>query len=147
MGNSTAATEIFLWYFLPTVVTVPPLGLPTNAWVIYLLLGKPGICSTSEIFTLNLAVIDMLFCITVVGEYINLWFNQSMEATSFLAWGLNQGGGAAFSLLFEFGQLRSSLPSSVLSAAQGSQTAAVVMLDGECHHCCLLPSGQSLCRV
>lgn len=96
MGNSTAATEIFLWYFLPTVVTVTPLGLRTNAWVIYLLLRKPGICSTSEIFTLNLAVIDMLFCITVVGECINLWFNQSMEATSFLAWGLNQGGGPLF---------------------------------------------------
>lgn len=146
MGNSTAATEIFLWYFLPTVVTVPPLGLPTNAWVIYLLLGKPGICSTSEIFTLNLAVIDMLFCITVVGECINIWFNQSMEATSFVAWGLNQGGGPLF-LCFLSLDSYVAVCHPVLSAAQGSQTAAVVMLDGECHHCCLLPSGQSLCRV
>lgn len=54
-----------VWYFLPTVVIVPPLGLPANALVIRLLLGKPGICSTSEIFTLNLALFDMLFCLSL----------------------------------------------------------------------------------
>nr|XP_046234614.1 uracil nucleotide/cysteinyl leukotriene receptor-like [Scatophagus argus] len=83
----------FAWYMLPTVVTVPPLGLPTNALVIRLLLGKPGICSTSEIFTLNLALFDMLFCVMVLTEYIRFLCNTTAEAANFMAWGLNQAGG------------------------------------------------------
>ncbi|XP_044043004.1 somatostatin-like receptor F_48D10.1 isoform X2 [Siniperca chuatsi] len=90
--NNTRLGDV-VWYFLPTVVTVPPLALPANALVIYLLLGKPGICSTSEIFTLNLALFDMLFCFIVLIEYIRFLCNQTMEAANFLAWGLNQAGG------------------------------------------------------
>lgn len=91
--NSDEAVEALIWYLLPTVVTVPALGLPTNALVIRLLLGKPGICSTSEIFTLNLAIHDTLFCIMVSVEYIRLLLVYTLEACNFLAWGLNQAGG------------------------------------------------------
>ncbi|KAG7999341.1 hypothetical protein GBF38_000139 [Nibea albiflora] len=82
-----------VWYLLPIVVTVPPMGLPMNALVIRLLLGKPGICSTSEIFTLNLALIDTLFCFMLLAEYIRFVCSQTEEAANFLAWGLNQAGG------------------------------------------------------
>ncbi|KAM7394633.1 hypothetical protein PAMP_021421 [Pampus punctatissimus] len=82
-----------VWYFLPTVVTVPPLGLPTNALVIRLLLAKPGICSTSELFTLNLAILNMLFCLLLLIEYIRFLCHQTIETSNFLAWGLNQAGG------------------------------------------------------
>ena len=80
-------------YLLPTVVTVPPLGLPANALVIRLLLGKPGICSTSEIFTLNLALFDMLFCFFLLVEYIRFLYQRTPEASTFVVWGLNQAGG------------------------------------------------------
>lgn len=92
--NRTSETlRDFVWYFLPTVVTVPPLGLPANTLVIRLLLGKPGICSTSEIFTLNLALLDTLFCLMLLAEFIRLLLNQTFEAANFLSWGLNQAGG------------------------------------------------------
>ncbi|XP_034543547.1 allatostatin-A receptor-like [Notolabrus celidotus] len=101
LNNTTTINEPFsghsagplIWYLLPTVVTVPALGLPANALVIRLLLRKPGICSTSEIFTLNLAVFDTLFCIMVIVEYIRLLWVNTQEAGNFLAWGLNQAGG------------------------------------------------------
>lgn len=80
-------------YFLPIFVTTPPLGLPTNGLVIRLLLSKPGICSTSEIFTLNLAMFNMLFCITFSAEYLRLVFVQTADAANFLTWGLTQTGG------------------------------------------------------
>lgn len=98
-GNGTincSMTEMFLelaWYFLPSAVIVPPLGLPANALVLRLLLGKPGICLTSEIFTLNLAIFDMLFCVMLVVEYIMLLHYQRAEAANFVAWNLNQAGG------------------------------------------------------
>lgn len=92
-NDTTDSIKELIWYLLPTVITVPPLGLPTNALVIRLLLCKPGICSTSEVFTLNLALIDMLFCLMVLTEYIRLLYTKTMEAANFLAWGLNQIGG------------------------------------------------------
>ncbi|KAK5873334.1 hypothetical protein PBY51_018382 [Eleginops maclovinus] len=91
--NRTSNFEELVWYFLPTVVLVPPLGLPVNAAVLRLLLGKPGICSTSEVFILNLAVFDMLFCFTVVVEYINFLCNTTLENSRFLSWRLSQAGG------------------------------------------------------
>lgn len=94
--NHKNTTEMFLalaWYFLPSAVIVPPLGLPTNVLVIRLLLGKPGICSTSEIFTLNLAVFDLLFCVMIVVEYTILLYRKTVEAANFVAWNLNQAGG------------------------------------------------------
>lgn len=92
-NNTDDRIGVLVWYFLPTVMTVPPLGLPANALVIRLLLGKPGICSTSEVFILNLALFDMLFCFFVVFEYINFLCNQTAKAANFMAWGLNQAGG------------------------------------------------------
>lgn len=82
-----------VWYYLPIVVTVPVLGIPANALVIRLLLGKPGICSTSDIFTLNLSILDTLFCVILVVEYVHFLCNQTMKAANFVAWGLSQGGG------------------------------------------------------
>lgn len=92
-NNMFERVQDVVWYFLPTVVIVPPLGLPANALVIRLLLGKPGICSTSEIFTFNLALFDMLFCFMVLVEYIRFRCSPTMESANFLAWGLNQAGG------------------------------------------------------
>lgn len=84
---------MLVWYFLPIFVTTPPLGLPTNGLVIRLLLGKPGICATSEIFTLNLAMFNMLFCFVFSAEYLCFVFLQTSEASNFLTWGLIQTGG------------------------------------------------------
>lgn len=91
--NQNETVDQLILYLLPTVITVPPLGLPTNTLVIHILLRKPGICSTSDIFTLNLALINMLFCLLVFAEYIHLLYVQTLEATDFIAWGLNQTGG------------------------------------------------------
>ncbi|AWP05223.1 putative c-C chemokine receptor type 8-like [Scophthalmus maximus] len=82
-----------IWCILPTVIIVPPLALPANALVIRLLLGKPGICCTSEIFTLQLAVFDMLFCLMILTEYIRFLCFQTLETSNFVAWSLNQAGG------------------------------------------------------
>ncbi|XP_059192414.1 G-protein coupled receptor 15-like [Centropristis striata] len=92
--NSTDSyVAVLVWYFLPTVVTVPPLAIPANALVIRLLLRKPGICSTSEIFILHLALSDIMFCFMVISEYIRFLLNHTAEAGKFLAWGMNQSGG------------------------------------------------------
>ncbi|KAK1886967.1 P2Y purinoceptor 3 [Dissostichus eleginoides] len=91
--NETAPVPDLVWDFLPTIVLVPPLGIPANAVVLRLLLGKPNICSTSEIFVLNLAVFDMMFCFMVVIEYIYFMFNNTKANSNFLSWGLNQAGG------------------------------------------------------
>lgn len=92
-NNTREMLNPLVWYLLPTVIIVPPLGLPANGLVIRLLLGKPGICSTSEIFTLNLALFDTLFCFLVITEYIRFVCRQTAEASNFLVWGLNQTGG------------------------------------------------------
>lgn len=85
--------NILVWYFLPTVVMAPSLVLPINGLVIRLLLGKPGICSTSEIFTLTLAVFDVLFCFIFLAEYIRFVCFPSREASNMVAWCLNLAGG------------------------------------------------------
>lgn len=92
--NSTSEKlEGLVWYLLPTVITAPTLGIPTNWLVIRLLLGKPGVCSTPEIFTLQLACFDMLFCFLVIIEYISFVYSRRVIDAYFLAWGLNQTGG------------------------------------------------------
>lgn len=91
--NETATISNLIWYFLPTIVLVPPLGIPANALVLRLLLGKPNICSTSEIFVLNLAVFDMMFCVMVVIEYFYFMFDKSKVNAHFLSRGLSQAGG------------------------------------------------------
>ncbi len=94
INETTAQLPLeYAWNFLPIVVTVPPLGLPANALVIRHLLGKPGICSTSEIFTLSLALFDMLFCLMVLIEFIRFLFVRTIGSANFLVWGLNQAGG------------------------------------------------------
>lgn len=85
--------EGLVWYLLPTVITVPPLGIPANGLVIHLLLGKTGVCSTSEIFTLQLACFDMLFCFLLIIEYISFVYTKRMTDRFFFAWGLNRTGG------------------------------------------------------
>ncbi|XP_068607274.1 allatostatin-A receptor-like [Brachionichthys hirsutus] len=91
--NGTDPIVVFVWYLLPTVVTVPPLGIPSNALVIRLLLAKPGVCSTSEVFTLNLALFNLLFCFAFLIEYGVFLFNRTTEAANFLSLGLTQAGG------------------------------------------------------
>lgn len=92
--NSTSMNlDGFVWYLLPTVITVPPLGIPANWLVIHLLLGKPGICSTPEIFTLQMASFDIMFCFLLVIEFISFAYRKRIEDAFFLAWALNQTGG------------------------------------------------------
>lgn len=92
--NSTSEKlDGLVWYLLPTVITVPPLAIPANWLVIHLLLGKTGVCSTPEIFTLQMAIFDMLFCFLLIIEYISFVFNKRVENSFFFAWGLNQTGG------------------------------------------------------
>lgn len=80
-------------YLLPTVLIVPTLVLPTNALVLRLLLGKPGICSTSDIFQFNLALLNMLFCFMFLTEYCYFLWRPSKKAARFAVWALTQTGG------------------------------------------------------
>lgn len=84
--------ELLIWYFVPTAAMVP-LGLPINALVVRLLLAKPGICSTSEIFTLTLAAFDLLFCLMFLAEYIRFVCFPTMESGNMAAWTLSLVGG------------------------------------------------------
>ncbi|XP_034437522.1 olfactory receptor 10P1-like [Hippoglossus hippoglossus] len=97
-GNETLDFRLRLYNeilncYLPTVIIVPPFAMPANALVIFLLLFKPGICCTSEIFTLQLAIFDMFFCLIIITEYIQFVWYPSMESANFVAWSLNQAGG------------------------------------------------------
>ncbi|XP_070684179.1 P2Y purinoceptor 3-like [Pempheris klunzingeri] len=92
-NNTSDDLDKLARYLLPTVVIVQPLGLPTNALVLRLLLAKPGICSTSDIFILNLTLFNLLFCMMIVIEYIRFLFVWTVESASFLAFALNQTGG------------------------------------------------------
>lgn len=92
-NNTSEKLEGFVWYLLPTVVSAPLLGIPTNWLVIHLLLGKPGVCSTPELFTLQLACFDILFCFLVIIEYIAFAYSKRVKDAFFLAWGLNETGG------------------------------------------------------
>lgn len=120
--NQNETVNQLILDLLPTVITVPPLGLPTNTLVVHILLRKPGICSTSDIFTLNLALINMLFCLLAFAEYIRLLYVRTLEATDFIAWALNQTGG----------------PLLLCMSSQGSQTATVNVLGGERINGCYL---------
>lgn len=92
--NSTSEElEGVFWYLLPTVSCVPLLGIPTNWLVIHLLLGKRGVCSTPELFTLQLACFDMLFCFLLIIEYIAFAYSKRAKDAYFVAWGLNETGG------------------------------------------------------
>lgn len=91
--HTTQLPQTLLLIYLPSVVSVPLLGLPANALVIRHLLGKPGICSTSETFTLNLAIFDLLFCLIICIEYAVFFSHPSLASAEFLSWGLNQFGG------------------------------------------------------
>ncbi|XP_053275744.1 olfactory receptor 10P1-like [Pleuronectes platessa] len=82
-----------LYCYLPTIIIVPPLAIPANALVISLLLFKPGICCTSEIFTLQLAIFDLFFCFIILSEYIRFLWLPSVESANFVAWSLSQAGG------------------------------------------------------
>lgn len=83
----------FAWCFSPGSVLVPPLALPTNALVIRLLMSKPRVTCTSEVFTLQLAILDAFFCLLVFGEYINFLLVRSVLELNFISWGLNHVGG------------------------------------------------------
>ncbi|KAL3066248.1 hypothetical protein OYC64_016242 [Pagothenia borchgrevinki] len=118
--NETASIPDLVWYFLPTIVLVPPLWIPANALVLRLLLGKPNICSTSEIFVLNLAVFDMMFCFMVVIEYIYFMFNKTNSNSDFLSWGLSQAGGSDAALRSFFGRIHGRLSPVDLPPSQRS---------------------------
>lgn len=92
-SSTSEKLDALAWYLLPTVITVPPLGIPANWLVIHLLLGKTGVCSTPEIFTLQLACFDMLFGFLLIIEYISFVYTKRVEDSFFFAWGLNQTGG------------------------------------------------------
>lgn len=92
-SSTSEKLDGLVWYLLPTVITVPPLGIPANWLVIHLLLGKTGVCSTPEIFTLQLACFDMLFCFLLIIEYIHFLYTKRVKDSVFFAWGLNQTGG------------------------------------------------------
>nr|XP_019958237.1 PREDICTED: uracil nucleotide/cysteinyl leukotriene receptor-like isoform X2 [Paralichthys olivaceus] len=94
MSNNTSSIRYdkIFYCFLPTTVIVPPLAMPANALVIRLLLIKPGICCSSEIFTLHLAVLDFFFGVMIPIEFIWFVLVRSLETAHFIAWSLNQAG-------------------------------------------------------
>uniref|UniRef100_W5LX93 G-protein coupled receptors family 1 profile domain-containing protein n=1 Tax=Lepisosteus oculatus TaxID=7918 RepID=W5LX93_LEPOC len=79
------------------VITVI-LGLPANAKVLWIMLKTRADSSTSDIFTANLALIDILFCSMITLEIINTFFTiqkKIIDAMLFF-WGFSEMGGPLF---------------------------------------------------
>ncbi|XP_063050754.1 G-protein coupled receptor 183-B-like [Engraulis encrasicolus] len=67
-NHTTNSTGAALYIYFPSLLIVPPLGIPANAFVLRLLLGKAGICSTSEVFVASQAIMDLVFCVSLCCE-------------------------------------------------------------------------------
>lgn len=89
-SNETSSTSFYYLYVLPSVFLVIPLGVPSNVLVLRALVGKPGICSTSEIFTASQALMDLSFCVGQLGEII---YSFAVGKYSVLSLVFNQIGG------------------------------------------------------
>lgn len=77
-------------YVLPSVLLVTPLGVPSNVLVLRALVGKPGICSTPEIFTASQALMDLAFCVGLFAEVVYTFVVGSVSLLSVV---FNQFGG------------------------------------------------------
>ncbi|KAI4893897.1 hypothetical protein NFI96_001013 [Prochilodus magdalenae] len=101
MANLTANTtsllgqlELFSTFF-PVVVVVPIVGFPANIYILWILLRKPGLCSTPDLFTVNLAMLDALCCFLQPLEVIAAIFARS-DAVVLRSVLLNQFAGPLF---------------------------------------------------
>ncbi|KAG9277487.1 proteinase-activated receptor 3-like [Astyanax mexicanus] len=66
ISNLTTYSSVHLALFrifFPITVVVPTVGVPANIYILWILLRKQGICSNSDIFTVNLAFLDALCCL------------------------------------------------------------------------------------
>ncbi|XP_036425343.1 proteinase-activated receptor 3-like [Colossoma macropomum] len=70
--------ELFITFF-PIAVVVPIVGFPTNIYVLWTLFRKPSLCSTSDIFTINLALLDALCCLLQPIEVIDAIYSSLNE--------------------------------------------------------------------
>ena len=89
--NSSSGSSFNMWYFFPSFIVVTPLGVPANALVLRALVGKAGICSTSEIFTTSQAFMDLAFCVGLCIETIYNLITKNRHVLKSLAF--NQFGG------------------------------------------------------
>lgn len=81
--------------FFPLTVIIPFVGFPANVFILWFLIRKPGLCSTSDIFTANLAILDALCSLLQPLEVIMAIFsprNQSILQSVLL----NQFAGPLF---------------------------------------------------
>jgi len=53
------------------------LGIPANLMVLWLIHSNKGVSATSDIFILQLAVIDVFFCLTPPLELVNIVYLTS----------------------------------------------------------------------
>ncbi|XP_066520170.1 uracil nucleotide/cysteinyl leukotriene receptor-like [Hoplias malabaricus] len=93
--NSTSRSNLLLYIYLPVGVIVPIVGFPTNLYVLWLLLRKPGLCSTSDIFYVNLASLDALCSVLQPVEVI-LRILSNLEKPVLHSMLLNQFAGPLF---------------------------------------------------
>uniref|UniRef100_W5NLA4 G-protein coupled receptors family 1 profile domain-containing protein n=1 Tax=Lepisosteus oculatus TaxID=7918 RepID=W5NLA4_LEPOC len=86
-----------LWLKAAEVITAI-LGLPANAKVLWIILKNKADSSTSDIFTANLALMDILFCSMIALEILNTHFlNQpNISQGLYFFMGLSEIGGPFF---------------------------------------------------
>ncbi|XP_055770040.1 P2Y purinoceptor 4-like, partial [Salvelinus fontinalis] len=87
--NSTSSWALTHYLITTTYSINLILGLPTNVYVLWLIVTGAGGTMTSEFFALNLTVCEILYCLSAVLKYLNDYlFDGSL------------GGGVAFFLGF-----------------------------------------------
>ncbi|KAK6471565.1 chemokine XC receptor 1-like isoform X5 [Huso huso] len=74
------------------------LGLPANVAVLWILLRKQTTLSSSEVFIMNLAVMDVLFCLNVPLDISNYYFlkNTILSQVSYVFFNFNLTGSPLF---------------------------------------------------
>ncbi|MGH0192540.1 UNVERIFIED_CONTAM: hypothetical protein FKN15_017642 [Acipenser sinensis] len=70
------------------------LGLPANVTVLWILLRKQTAILSSEVFIMNLAVMDALFCLNAPLDIYNFYFpgNNIINSVDYVVYNLNVFG-------------------------------------------------------
>ncbi|KAK6469013.1 proteinase-activated receptor 3-like [Huso huso] len=84
------------WFVMETLTAI--LGLPANVTVLWILLRKKTAISSSEVFIMNLAVMDTLICLNAPLDIYNYYFQKNTIAYSVTMFinNLNVIGGPLF---------------------------------------------------
>ncbi|KAJ8351006.1 hypothetical protein AAFF_G00165520, partial [Aldrovandia affinis] len=86
-----------LFTYSITIVLDILMSLPTNVWVLWLIVrGSEGVLA-SEIFTLNLAVLELAYCLQIpVGLLSHIGYRVALEKPMMFSFGLIEFGRPLF---------------------------------------------------